>query len=51
MSEQPEILLPSEKQIENCYRMDWFYLGDGIFEHQPTGQMGYFTRDGFQKED
>ena len=46
-----DIVLPTEKQIHNCYIMDWFYLGDGIFEHQSTGQMGYFTESGFIKED
>lgn len=42
------MVLPTEKQIENCALMSWEYIGDGIFER--NGQMGWFTSNGFHKD-
>lgn len=48
--EAPKIVEPTDKQIENCYRMGWIYLRDGIFENKTNGWLGYFTESGFKKE-
>lgn len=42
------MILPTQKQIENCAAMGWAYEGDGVFTK--PGWWGWFTTDGFYKE-
>lgn len=43
----PDLILPSNKQIENTVGMGWQYLGDGIFAKDE--ELGYFTKQGFRR--
>lgn len=42
------MLIPTQKQIENCAGMGWQYLGDGLFAKGDL--LGWFTENGFYKE-
>lgn len=44
------ILEPTRLQILNCQSMGWIYIGEGLFEYENTGWIGYFTQNGFVKE-
>ncbi len=45
-----DIIPPTDRQITNCLLTGWIHVGDGLFEQSTTGDIGYFTASGFQKE-
>lgn len=40
---------PNEKQISNCKRWGWEYIGDGLFVKNEL--IGFFTENGWRTDD
>lgn len=43
-----DLVMPTEKMVQNCASMGWEYLGDGLFGKGDV--IGWFTSEGFQKK-